>query len=179
MRITRSSGRIIIRDRPGSSWGLGLFLLTGGVVAIAMPLGLATNAADLQPWERLASFGIGLGVSGGAIWWLRHSPGTRTELDLTRRRLRVVRYGIAGSRRRELAFGEVWSFQVKQGADDDGNPVWQPAALLRNGETIALSELWSHDRLGIAEAATVMSRACDLPSPPRPEILTTPGRQDG
>ena len=92
MRITRSSGRIIIRDRPGPSWGLGLFLLTGGVVATAMPLGLATNAADLQPW---------------------------------------------------------------------------------------LSELWSHDRLGIAEAATVMSRACDLPSPPRPEILATRGRQDG
>ena len=69
MRITRSSGR-----------------MTGGVVAMAMPLGLATNAADLQPWERLASFGIGLGITGGAIWWLRHSPGTRTELDLTRRR---------------------------------------------------------------------------------------------
>ena len=160
MRITRSSGMIIIRDHPGPSWGLGLYLLTGGVVAIAMPLGLATNAADLQPWERLASFGIGLGASAGAIWWLGHSPGTRTELDLTRRRLRVVRFGIAGSRRRELAFGEVRSFQVEQGVDGDGNPVWQPAALLRNGETIALSELWSHDRLGIAEAATIMSRAC-------------------
>jgi hypothetical protein len=108
-----------------------------------MPLGLATNAANLQPWERLASFGI------------------------------------AGSQRRELTFGEVRSFQVKQGVDDDGNPAWQPAALLRNGETIALSELWSHGRLGIAEAATVMSRACDLPSPPRPEILATRGRQDG
>ena len=146
---------------------------------MAMPLGLATNAADLQPWERLASFGIGLGVTGGAIWWLRHSPGTRTELDLTRRRLCVVRYGIAGNRRRQLTFGEVRSFQVKQEVDDDGNSVWQPAALPRNGETIALSELWSHDRLGIAEAATVMSRACDLPSPPRPEILATRGQQDG
>jgi hypothetical protein len=118
-------------------------------------------------------------VSGGAIWWLRHSPGTRTELDLIRRRLRVVRYGIAGSQRRELTFGEVRSFQVKQGVDDDGNPVWQPAALLRNGETTALSQLWSHDRLGMAEAATVLWWACDLPSPPRPEILATRGRQDG
>ncbi|MFL5518023.1 MAG: hypothetical protein ACJ8DJ_17840 [Gemmatimonadales bacterium] len=32
MRITRSADRITLRDRPGSSWGLGLFLLSGGVL---------------------------------------------------------------------------------------------------------------------------------------------------
>ena len=179
MRITRTSGKIIIQDRPGPSWGLGLFLLAGGVVSMAMPLGLATNTADLQPWERLASFGIGLGVSAGAIWWLRHSPGTRIELDLTRRRLHVVRFGIGGSQRRELAFGEVRIFQVEQGVDSDGSPAWQPTALLWTGETIALSELWSHDRLGIAEGVTIMSQACEVPSPSWPKILVTPGQQDG
>jgi hypothetical protein len=168
MRITRSGGKITIRDRPGPSWGLGLFLLTGGVLAIAMPLGLATNAAELQPWERLASFGIGLGVAGGAILWLRHSPGTRTELDLTRRRLRVVRFGLAARRPRELAFGEVESFQVEEQMDDDGNPVWRPAVLLRNGVRVGLSELWSHDHLGIDEAARIMS-----------ETLATRGQKDG
>jgi hypothetical protein len=117
VRITRSGGKITIRDRPGPSWGLGLFLLGGGVLAMAAPLGLATNAGELQLWERLASFGIGLGVSGGAVWWLRRSPGTRVELDLTRRRLRVVRLGIAGRQLRELAFGELGSVQVEEGAD--------------------------------------------------------------
>ena len=135
---------------------------------MAMPLGLATNAADLQPWERLASFGIGLGVTGGAILWLRQSPGTRTELDLVRRRLRVVRLGIAGRRARELAFGEVESFQVEEQTDGDGNPVWRPAVLLRNGERVGLSELWSHDHLGIDEAARIMS-----------EKLAIPGQEDG
>jgi hypothetical protein len=81
VRITRSGGKITIRDRPGPSWGLGLFLLGGGVLAMAAPLGLATNAGELQLWERLASFGIGLGVSGGAVWWLQRSPGTRVEAD--------------------------------------------------------------------------------------------------
>jgi hypothetical protein len=160
MRITRSAGKITIRDRPGSSWGLGLFLLSGGLLAMAMALGLAANAAELQPWERLASFGIGLGVSGGAILWLQHNPGTRTELDLTRRRMRIVRSGIAGRRLRELGFGEVESFEVEEQVDGEGNPVWRPAALLRDGERVGLSMLWSHDRLGTGEAVAIMSHAC-------------------
>jgi hypothetical protein len=163
VRITRSGGMITMRDRPGPAWGLGLFLLGGGVLAMAMPPGLATNTADLQPWERLASFGIGLGVTGGAILWLRHTPGTRTELDLTRRRLRVVRLGIAGRRLTELAFGEVASFQVEEQMDGEGTPVWRLAALVRSGERVGLSELWSHDRSAIDEAATIMSHACGLP----------------
>jgi hypothetical protein len=175
VRITRSGGKITIRDRPGPSWGLGLFLFAGGVLAMAMPLGLATNAGELQPWERLASFGIGLGVSGGAIWWLQRSSGTRVELDLARRRLRVVRFGIAGRQVRELAFGEMGTVQVEEGADSEGDPVWRPAALLRDGETLRLSVLWSHDRLRVDEAARIMAEACGLPSPPRPEAVAPRG----
>ena len=160
MRITRVGGRITIEDRPGPSWGLGLFLLAGGVLGMAMPLGLASNAADLQPWERVASFGIGLGVAGGAIFWLWQNPGTRTELDLARRRLSIVRLGLVGRRLRELAFGEVERFEVEEQMDQDGSPVWRPAALLRSGERVRLSELWSHDRPGVDHAARIMSEAC-------------------
>ncbi len=54
MRIKRNGGQITIRDRPAPFWALGLFLLAGGLIAVAMPLGLATNAGDLEPWQRLA-----------------------------------------------------------------------------------------------------------------------------
>ena len=59
MRIKRDGKRIRIWDQPAPFWALGLFLLTGGLVAVAMPLGLATNAKNLEPWERLASILVG------------------------------------------------------------------------------------------------------------------------
>jgi hypothetical protein len=61
VRIRRNGGHISIRDRVAPFWALGLFLLAGGVVAVAMPLGLATNAGELEQWERVASVGWGLG----------------------------------------------------------------------------------------------------------------------
>jgi len=73
----------------------------------------------------------------------------------------------------------VESFQVEEQTDGDGNPVWRHTALLRNGKGVGLSELWSHDHLGIDEAARIMSQACGLASLPRPEMLGPRGQKDG
>ena len=94
MQIRRKGGHVLLYDRAAPYWMLGLFLLAGGVVAMAAPAGLAKNAADLTAWERLASFAIGLGVSAGALWWLWRSPCTQVEIDLGCRRMRVRRLGI-------------------------------------------------------------------------------------
>ncbi len=147
MRIARTGGQITIRDRAAPSWALGLLLLLGGVVAMAAALGLATNAADVELWERLATFGIGLGVSAGAMWWLRRSPASRVELDPTRSRVSVVRLGLSGRQVRELAFSDLASVEVEVGADSDGGTVWRPAVRLRGGEPVLLSELWSRGAL--------------------------------
>jgi hypothetical protein len=45
-----------------------------------MPLGLATNAGDLEPWQRLVSLVVGLGVIAGAILWLAQNPATQVQL---------------------------------------------------------------------------------------------------
>jgi hypothetical protein len=165
MRIERKGGQITIGDRPAPFWALGLFLLAGGVLALAMALGLATNAGTLQPWERLASIGLGVGVSTGALWWLARSPATRVELDLTRRRLRLVRFGLSGRLVRQLSFEDLASVEVEQGTDDEGGLIWRPAVRLQSGELIRLSELWSHDQASVHECMTVLAAACGLPAP--------------
>jgi hypothetical protein len=70
VRIIRTQHLISIRDQVVPFWGLGLFLLGGGVAAVAMALGLASNADELEPWERLASAAVGVGVITGALSWL-------------------------------------------------------------------------------------------------------------
>lgn len=174
MRIKRQGGAVTIRDRPAPFWALGLFLLAGGLLAIAMPLGLATNAGNLEPWERLASIGLGLGVSAGALWWLARSPATQVQVDLTRRHLRVVRLGLSGRRVRQLSFANLASVEVEQGFDDDGGRIWRPAVLLRSGELVRLSELWSHDQAGVETAAHAVAVACGLAPPGAPVRIVTP-----
>jgi hypothetical protein len=143
---------------------LGGFLLAGGLVAIAMPLGLATNANDLEPWERLASLGIGVGVSIGAVWWLARNPRTHVRLDLARRHVQVVRIGLSGRHMRRLSFDDLEIAEVEQGNDSEGGPIWRPVVRLRDGQRVLLSELWSHDREGVAEGVAVVAAACGLPT---------------
>jgi hypothetical protein len=143
---------------------LGGFLLAGGLIAIAMPLGLATNANDLEPWERLASLGIGMGVSIGAVWWLARNPKTHVRLDLARRHVQVVRIGLSGRHVRQVSFDDLEIDEVQEGSDSDGGLIWRPVVRLRDGQRVLLSELWSHDRAGVAEGVAVVATACGLPT---------------
>jgi hypothetical protein len=163
MRITRNGGHISIRDQPGLYWFLGLFLLTGGVIGVAMPLGLATDTETLGPGQRLASVLIGLGVGAGALWWLWRNPGSQVQLDLTRRHLRLVRFGLSGRHVRRIRFEDLESVEVEDGMDSDGDPVWRPAVRLETGELVLLSQLWSHDRAGLDAALATVAEACRLP----------------
>ena len=167
MQLARRPGYLTLRDRAAPFWGLGFLLLAGGVLAVAMSLGLASNAGDLGAWERLASIAIGLGVIAGALWWLARSPATKVELDLARRRIRVVRVGLRGRQVRELSFDELDGVEVEQSRDTDGGTVWRPVVRLRTGAVLLLSELWSHDQAGVQECVAAMAEACRLPLPAR------------
>jgi hypothetical protein len=167
VQVRRNGGYLTLRDRAAPFWALGLFLLAGGVVAVAMPLGLASNADDLERWERLASIGIGLGVIAGALWWLARSPATQVELDLTRRRVRLVRLGLRGRQVGQLSFDDLAGVEVEQGADTDGGTVWRPVVRLRTGAVVLLSELWSHDQADVQNSVAAVAEACRLPSPTR------------
>ena len=157
-------GLIRIKDRPAPFWALGLFLLAGGILAIAMPLGLATNAGKLEPWERLTCIGLGVAVSAGALWWLARSPGTEVQVDRARRSLRLVRWGILGRHVTQYEFDQLESAFVKQGEDSEGGTVWRPAVRLRRGRVVLLSELWSHDQAGVRMVVASVDGACRLPA---------------
>jgi hypothetical protein len=163
MRIIREGGLVTLRDRVAPYWALGLFLLAGGVMAIAMPLGLATNAGELEPWERLASLGVGVGVAAGAFWWLAQNPATEVRLDLTRRLLTLVRTGVLGRRERRIPFSELQAVELVQGKDSDGDPIWRPGARLQSGEVVLLSQLWSHDEPAVRAAAGAVADLCRVP----------------
>jgi hypothetical protein len=165
VRITRADGQVTIRDRAALHWFLGLFLLAGGLLCIAAPLGLANDFDRLQLWERVASIAVGLGVGTGALWWLRRSPATSVVLDPGRRRMRLVRLGLTGRKVEEFRFDEVAEVAVEQSKDSDGGVVTRPVARLRSGATIPLSELWSHDAQGVVAAAAEVARACGLALP--------------
>jgi hypothetical protein len=164
VRISRDGGRVYLRDRPALFWALGAFLLAGGALAIAMPLGLATDADRLQLWERLASIGIGAGVCAGALWCLERSPGTDVQLDLTHRSLRLVRRGIFGRQVRQISLDQLESAEVERGEDSEGGKVWRPAVRLRDGEFVLLSQLWSHDEGGVRTAVATVAEICRVPS---------------
>jgi hypothetical protein len=163
MRMTREGGTITLRDRAAPYWFLGLFLLSGGLLAIAMPLGLAVNAGELAPWERHTSLMIGMGVSAGALWYLARSSATIVRLDLTRRMLTLVRIGLTGRQVRRLQFTEIASLELDESKDSDGDPIWRPALRLASGETVLLSELWSHDRKAVRAGAAIVAESCRLP----------------
>ena len=165
MRIQREGGVISMRDRAAPFWLLGLFLLAGGIIGMAMPLGLANNAGDLEPWERLTSLLIGMGVSSGALWWLAQNPGTMLRLDLTRRSVTVIRWGILGRRTRQFRLDQIESVEVEEGKDSDGDPMWRPIMRLRGGEAVRLSELWEHDERGVRASLAVFAESCGVSRP--------------
>jgi hypothetical protein len=163
MRIVRHGGTITLRDRAAPYWFLGLFLFSGGLLAIAMPLGLAANADELKTWERLASLFIGVGVSAGALWYLARFPATVVHLDLTRRLLTLVRIGLTGRQVRRLQFTELASVELAEGKDSDGDPMWRPAVQLGTGERVLISHLWSRDHPAALASATTLAESCRLP----------------
>ena len=165
MRVIREGGRIVLRDRPGPFWLLGLMLLSGGVFAVAMPLGLASNAWEIEPWARVASLLIGLANCGGAIWWLTRSLASRAELDLTLRRLTLVRFGLPGRRVVQVELADIVGAEAERGSDSEGGVIWKPVLRLRSGERMNLSELWNHDEREVKQAVAVVAEVCRLEKP--------------
>lgn len=162
MRIVRTAAGLALRDRVAPFRLLGAMFVLGGAIGILLPFGLSSNAA-LAPWQRLASYGIGLMVTASGIWWLGINPATHTEIDRERRHLVVTRMGIAGRSVRRAGFDDLEAACIEYGHDSDGDAVCRPAVRLRGGELLRLSELWSHDNDAVRDAAAAVAEATGAP----------------
>lgn len=132
-------------------------------MALAFPLGLASDTARLKTWEKVASAVIGVAVSLGGLWWLARNPRTQITLDLSRQMLRLVRVGITGWRVRQLPFNQLGMAELERKADSDGDPVFRPRLRLKAGGILLLSELWVHDEAEVRRDLGAMSQACRIP----------------
>jgi hypothetical protein len=79
--------------------------------------------------------------------------------------VQIVRIGLSGRQVRRLSFDDLEIAEVEQGSDSEGGPIWRPVVRLRDGQRVLLSELWSHDRVGVAEGVAAVAAACGLPTP--------------
>lgn len=125
-----------------------------------MPLGLASNAVELAPWERAACVALGLAVGAAAVWWLNLSTATHAEVDLTHQRVTLVRLGLTGRRVVRLPLSDIAGIEAERGTDDEGGATWRPVLRLRSGARVALSELWSHDEKAVRMAVQAVAEAC-------------------
>ncbi len=163
MRVTRQSDRLVLRDAVAPFWALGLLLVVGGLLGMALPLGLASNVSSLEPWERMASLAVGAMVAAGGVWWLVQNPASRVEVDVAQRQVRLTQRGLSGRRTQHVAFDDIATVQIEYSRDSDGDPVCRAALSLRSGDTVRLSALWSHDTEGVGAAVAAVAEATGAP----------------
>jgi hypothetical protein len=145
MRVTEHGGVLTIHDRPGCLWGLGLWFIAGGTLAISM-LWVATNAHELAWWERVLIFLIGGGCVAGGLVTLRMAPEIVTVLDRARD---LGRMRIRGLRTRELLefrCRDVIVVEIHEEKDSDGDPCWQLRLGMKHGRALPLHSMHRHGR---------------------------------
>ena len=65
----------------------------------------------------------------------------------------------------EVRFEVLTSVELEETEDSEGGLVSRPLVRLNNGESVLLSQLWSHDRQCLADAASAVAQVCGLPAP--------------
>lgn len=127
-------------------WLFGLFFVSIGGLFVLGPLGLFTNAQQLELWERAVALMIGaLGVVTG-VWTIVGAPRTTVTCDRLRSEVRITRRGLRGGEQRIVPFSDLAAVFVSIDADSEGDEICQPRLRLHSGAEIPLSRLWVHDR---------------------------------
>lgn len=91
MRIEERGNTLTVRATPGCMWIFGLWFVAGGVLAMAMTF-LASNAHELEWWERLLAFAIGAACAAAGSFVILGMPAihasstARAAAQLSRRR---------------------------------------------------------------------------------------------
>jgi hypothetical protein len=135
---------VLIRDRAGCMWLLGLGFAGGGALVTAM---LLSNAQGRPSgWLLLLTAVIALAHLTTGTWLVVKHPNIRTELCMGCRMLRIVRRWPWFSRARELHVDQIRYAVVREERDSDNDPIYCLELLLGTGERLVLQSVALHTR---------------------------------
>ncbi len=166
MRIAERNGVLVLQDSPGLHWFLGLLFAVVGAVFVLGPVWLFTNRASVS-WEvrALAVLMGGVGVATG-VWVLTRAPRSTLEIDRRADRVRIRRRGVGGTEAHAWPIQEIAGVRLADDRDDEGDAVFRVEVVLRNGDGVPISLLWTHGR---EPAETVVRRLQEALAMPRPD----------
>ena len=144
----RNYERLVIRDRAGCMWVLGLMFLSGGTLVLTMLL-RGKLGSDFRAWEIWAAAAIGIAHFSAGTWLLTSTPATQVKLHQDRRVLELSRSWLVLRRTRVIHLDELLGFHMHTSTDSDGDPVYYLELDLRNGQTVRLNAVGMHAQTAI------------------------------
>jgi hypothetical protein len=94
------------------------------------------------PVRGLSALLGGTGVVTG-LWVLHRSPQSTLEVDRRSDRVRLRRRGIGGRRTWAWSIRDVEEIRLAESRDDEDSPVFRVQVVLRDGEVVPVSLLWT------------------------------------
>jgi len=158
MQIMSRGDVVLVRDSPGLHWLLGLLFLGVGALFALGPLGLFHDRAAVGWPVRALSVLLGsTGVATG-LWVLHRAPRSTLEVDRLADRVRLRRWGLGGRRTDTWSIHDVEEIRLAESRDDEDGAVFRVLVVLRSGDVVPISLLWTHGREA-AQAVAARLRA--------------------
>ncbi len=147
---------VVVRDRPGLWWLLGLMFIGAGGALVYLGI---VSASALPPWQAAAVTVMGVVAVATGVAWTWRSPLSRVVVDPQARQVTLSQFGLFGRRSRRFAFDDIREVVVQRRRDDDGAMMVRPALVMKDRRQEPLSALWRHDPAGITKAIATLRSA--------------------
>jgi hypothetical protein len=169
MKIERIENELILRDAPGGLWIFGLFFAIIGAIFVFGSLGGFTNYDEVPRYAIYLSFLMGATGIGVGVWQISAHPLSKIIINPQIKIVRRTERGLFKNRDETYHFEEIAQFIAIEDEDDESNPIWKLAMLLKDGETIELTKVWSHDAEKYPETAQSLNQFARKPQIYTPE----------
>jgi hypothetical protein len=137
--------RLVVRDRAGCLWLMGLAFAAGGVTVLALLFG-ARSGARPAGWGSILVALIGCAHIAAGTWLMVSTPNTTVRLRHDRPILQISKRWLLHYRTREIHLDQIAHFHIRKSEDSEGDPVYRLWLYLRTGEELPLHSVALHAR---------------------------------